>query len=153
MTKPAPRGQVARHKSLVISIVYQFQFFSYPDVCGGFSKDDVIETRGGHQRQALRHAMTAVVENKLQKIYDREGRNTSSRDPKLMNARVFLGNFPAEGMERKEVEEIFSVFGKVLGISLHKTYGFVQYDNDENANAAVNEWHGKVFKGKKLGEF
>ena len=88
----------------------------------------------------------------MQKIYEREGRNTSSNDPKLMNSRVFLGNFPAEGMTRKEVEDVFSEFGKVLGISLHKTYGFVQFDNEDNAKAAVKEWNGKTLKGLKLGE-
>lgn len=93
-----------------------------------------------------------AADDKMQKIYEREGRNTSSNDPKLMSSRVFLGNFPADRMSRQEVEDLFSVFGKVLGISLHKTYGFVQFDNEDNAQAAVKEWNGKTVKGLKLGE-
>ena len=82
----------------------------------------------------------------------RVGSNTSSCDPKLMNARVFMGNFPADIMSRQEVEQLFKEFGKILGISLHKTYGFVQYAREEDAKTAVEAWNGKKLKGQILGE-
>ena len=31
-----------------------------------------------------------------QKMYDREGRNTSSNDPEMMESRIFVGNLAAD---------------------------------------------------------
>ena len=90
--------------------------------------------------------------SRLQKIYERDGRNTSSNDPKMMEARVFIGNLPAECVPRQTVEEMYQDFGKILGISLHKSYGFVQFDNAENAKAAVEATNGTILEGKRLGE-
>ncbi len=80
------------------------------------------------------------------------GRNTSSSDPKLMDSRVFIGNLPADMISRHEVEDGFKKYGKILGISLHKSYGFVQYDKEEDAKAAVEAWNGKKMKGYVLGK-
>ena len=96
--------------------------------------------------------MAATSASRLQKIYERDGRNTSSNDPKMMEARVFIGNLPLESVTRQIIEEMYKEFGKILGISLHKSYGFVQFDNAENANAAVQATHGKTIEGKRIGE-
>ncbi len=90
----------------------------------------------------------AVDEQTLKDV----GRFTSSSDPKLMNARVFMGNLPADLIGRHDVEEIFDVFGKILGISLHKSYGFVQFEKEECAKAAVAALVGKKMKGHALGK-
>jgi len=68
-----------------------------------------------------------------------------------MKARVFMGNFPADKTSRYEVEEEFKVFGKLLGISLHKTYGFLQFADEKDAKACVAAWNKKEFKGQLLG--
>ena len=90
-------------------------------------------------------------EDKLERL-DREGRNTSSTDPKMMNSRVFIGNLPAEKVSRQDVETMFGSFGKILGVSLHKSYGFVQFDNVESANEAVRANNGKTVHGLRIGE-
>lgn len=92
-----------------------------------------------------------MADERMQKIYDREGRNTSSTDPKLMNARVFIGNLAADKMSRHEVEKLFQDYGKILGVSLHKSYGFVQFATEEDAKKAVKEMHGQLVQGLKLG--
>lgn len=89
--------------------------------------------------------------SKLQSIYDREGRNTSSSDPVLLNSRVFIGNLPSEKISRQEVEELFLKFGNVLGVSLHKSYGFVQYDKEDDAKKAVESMNGYLLQGMCLG--
>lgn len=93
-----------------------------------------------------------MASERMLKIYERDGRNTSSNDPKMMEARVFIGNLPADQVTRQAVEEMYKDYGKILGISLHKSYGFVQFDNSESANAAVKATHGKMMNGKRLGE-
>ena len=91
-------------------------------------------------------------DGRLQRLYDREGRNTSSMDPKMMNSRVFIGNLAADKVTRQDIVRMFEPYGKVLGISLHKSYGFVQFDNEENANTAVKAINGKMVEGLRIGE-
>ena len=90
-------------------------------------------------------------QSRLQKIYDREGRNTSSDDPKMMNARVFIGNLASDKMSRQEVMKMFEPYGKVLGVSLHKSYGFVQFETEKEAKAAVKATNGNVVEGLRIG--
>ena len=94
----------------------------------------------------------ASSSERMLKIYERDGRNTSSNDPKMMEARVFIGNLPSEQVTRQAVEQMYKEFGKILGISLHKSYGFVQFDNEESAKEAVKSTHGSMMSGKRLGE-
>lgn len=94
----------------------------------------------------------AATEARLQRIYDREGRNTSSMDPKMMNARVFIGNLAADRVSRQDVVKLFEPHGKVLGVSLHKSYGFVQFENEESAKNAVKSINGKMVEGLRVGE-
>ena len=96
------------------------------------------------------HAMGG---DKLQSLYDREGRNTSSNDPKMLDSRVFIGNLPSDKITRLDVEKLFTEFGTVLGVSLHKSYGFVQYDNVESARKAVESMHGNLLQGSTLGMY
>ena len=93
-----------------------------------------------------------MASERMLKIYERDGRNTSSNDPKMMEARVFIGNLPSESVTRQAVEQMYKEYGKILGISLHKSYGFVQFDNEESAKVAVKATHGSMMSGKRLGE-
>lgn len=82
--------------------------------------------------------------------FDREGRNTS--DPKLLESRVFIGNLPSDKVTRFELESLFAPFGKLLGVSLHKSYGFVQYEKEEEAKKAVEGMHQHLLHNMKLGK-
>lgn len=92
-------------------------------------------------------------EEKLEHVYEREGRNTSSKDPKMLNSRVFIGNLASEKVGRQEVETLFSAYGKVLGVSLHKSYGFVQFQSEESAKKSVEAMQGHLFHGLNMGMF
>lgn len=69
-----------------------------------------------------------------------------------MNSRVFIGNLPSDKLSRQEVEKLFEPYGKILGVSMHRSYGFVQFDNEESAKEAVQNTNGSVICGLKLGE-
>lgn len=77
---------------------------------------------------------------------------TNSSDPKLIRARVFVGHLNTDKASRKDVEELFEPFGKILGTSLQQGYGFVQYETEESARKAIRELHGVHFCGMKLGK-
>ena len=86
-----------------------------------------------------------------QSLYEREGRNTSSNDPKMLNSRVFIGNLASDKVSRQDIESLFSRFGKVLGVSLHKSYGFVQFESENSAKDSVESVNGHKLHGQILG--
>jgi RNA recognition motif-containing protein len=90
--------------------------------------------------------------SRLREIYDREGRNTSSLEPKMLSSRVFIGNLASEKVTRQDVVKMFEPFGKVLGVSLHKSYGFVQFESEKDAKAAVKGTDGTNVEGLRIGE-
>ena len=81
---------------------------------------------------------------------ERDGRNTSSSEPKMIRSRIFIGNLD-EKVIRPDLESVFKSYGKIIGVSLHKNFGFVQFDNEESAHKAVAELDGKTIKGRKAG--
>lgn len=76
---------------------------------------------------------------------------TNSGNPKMIRARVFVGHLNTEKASRKEVEDLFEPFGKVIGVSLQHGYGFVQYESEEEAKRAIRELHGTHFCGMRMG--
>jgi RNA recognition motif-containing protein len=62
--------------------------------------------------------------------------------------RVFVGN--TQEISKAEVQEEFAKFGKIIEVDLKGAYGFVGYDVEEEAKAAVAEMDRKEFKGRQL---
>ncbi|CAH8584090.1 unnamed protein product [Heterobilharzia americana] len=62
---------------------------------------------------------------------------TNRTDPNSLKSRVFVGNLNTVHMSKTELESIFSKYGAVVGISVHKGYAFIQYASETNARAAV----------------
>lgn len=85
-------------------------------------------------------------------VYDKDGRSTNSNDPKMLDSRVFIGNLPSDKVGRHDIENLFAGYGTVLGVSLHKSYGFVQYDCAASAKKAVGAMHGHLLHGLSLGK-
>lgn len=45
----------------------------------------------------------------------RYSRSCSSNDPRDLERRIFVGNLPTSDMEKKDLEDMFSPYGKILG--------------------------------------
>ena len=75
---------------------------------------------------------------------------TSSNDPKLIKARVFIGQLDTSNCTKKDVEKVFAPYGKMLGVLLLHGYGFVQYEDEESAKNAIKEAHGTPIGGDKI---
>ena len=80
---------------------------------------------------------------------------TNSNDPRSVRSRVFVGHLNTADSEcsREAMEKLFSPFGKVMGINLQNGYGFVQFEEEDFAKAAIKELHGITFCGTKIGKF
>lgn len=73
------------------------------------------------------------------------GSDTS--DPARASSRIYVGNLKKH-IEREDLEKLFEKYGSVQGISLHKGgFGFVQFKEEEEAEAAVKGEGGIFFKG------
>lgn len=96
--------------------------------------------------------MSSEKDSRTQRAVERISRNTNSNDPKMMSARVFIGNLAADKLSRQDIMKMFEPHGKVLGISIHRSYGFVQFDTEDEAKEAVKATDGKVLEGLKIGE-
>ena len=69
---------------------------------------------------------------------------------------IFVKNIPKD-VTPKEFDEYFSKFGNIISAKIAEDeegesmgYGFVLYENEENAKKAIDECHGKMWKNKKL---
>ncbi|KAM6947369.1 nuclear receptor coactivator 5 isoform 4-T4 [Lycodopsis pacificus] len=45
-------------------------------------------------------------------------RNCSSSDPRDLERRIFVGNLPTSDMEKKDLEEMFSPYGKIIDVNM-----------------------------------
>ena len=71
--------------------------------------------------------------------------------PPPLDSRIFVGNLACERTSEAELRQIFGQYGHVLEISMHSSFGFVQFDNPGSAQAAIAGENQKVFAGLKLG--
>lgn len=76
--------------------------------------------------------------------------NTSSKDPQALRSRVFVGNLNTAIVTREQLHSIYSPFGEILAISMHKGYAFVQFAYESEARNAVTFTDGSPLCGKKL---
>lgn len=129
-----------------------------------FASDDFV---AGEQEEARKNGhetneepTSDVSENHgKNKEIDREskgeeedvGHQTNSNNPQLVRCRIFVGHLNTDKCSRKDVEDLFAPFGKVLACSLQQGYGFVQYETEQSARKAIKELHGVSFFGMKLG--
>ncbi|KAM7402448.1 hypothetical protein PAMP_017690 [Pampus punctatissimus] len=80
----------------------------------------------------------------------RYSRSCSSNDPRDLERRIFVGNLPTSDMEKKDLEDMFNPYGKILGVSMFRGFGFVQFERVEEAEAAKAAQKGRIYKGYKI---
>ena len=70
---------------------------------------------------------------------------------------LYIGNI-AFTMTGDELQEVFTPFGKVTSAKIimdkrtgrSKGYGFVEFDSEETAKAAIEMFNGKDFQGRSI---
>ncbi|CAN7991431.1 unnamed protein product [Ixodes hexagonus] len=83
----------------------------------------------------------------------RVGNQTNSTDPAAVNSRIFVGNLNTHVVSKEDVERLFKRYGRIIGISMHKGYAFVQYTDTYDARNAVLGEDGRTIAGQILGGF
>ncbi|CAK6952765.1 nuclear receptor coactivator 5 [Scomber scombrus] len=80
----------------------------------------------------------------------RFSRSCSSNDPRDLERRIFVGNLPTSDMEKKDLEDMFNPYGKIVGVSMFRGFGFVQFERIDEAEAAKAAQKGRIYKGYKI---
>lgn len=116
--------------------------------------DDTKETTATRSRSRSPRSKSPAYQGgkreSREQRFMREGTNTNSREPHLQRARLFVGNIEPNTTHRRDVIELFSRYGDVLGVSVHKGYAFVQMDRERSANRAINGEDNHMFKGSRI---
>ena len=75
-----------------------------------------------------------------------------TNDPNSIKSRVFVGNLNTIALSKEDVLRIFSQYGVVTGVSMHKGYAFVQFASEAEARVAVGSEDGNQYAGQVVGK-
>ncbi|KAH6686873.1 RNA recognition domain-containing protein [Plectosphaerella plurivora] len=95
---------------------------------------------------------TAEYERAWQQFTDDERRYMAEAnwDKFPEGTRIFIGNLSSERVSKRDVFDLFYVFGRLAQISLKSAYGFVQYHHVDEANGAMHSLQNAEIKGRKI---
>lgn len=61
-----------------------------------------------------------------------------------------VGNLSSDKVSKRDVYDLFHVFGRLAQISLKSAYGFVQYHTVDEGNRAIQAMEGAEIKGRRI---
>lgn len=64
-------------------------------------------------------------------------------------SRLYIGNIPFK-VKENELENIFSKAGKVVQLIIKNNFGFIQFENERQANDAIRIFNGTELYGNKI---
>ena len=67
----------------------------------------------------------------------------------LTMSRVYVGRLPARCSER-DIERFFRGYGRLRDIVLKAGYGFVEFDDERDAEDAVYDLNGRELRGERI---
>ncbi|PIC52454.1 hypothetical protein B9Z55_002553 [Caenorhabditis nigoni] len=74
--------------------------------------------------------------------------DTSSKDPHMIRARVFIGNIARAIITRDDIIELFRPFGKIIAVNYfaQQGFGFVQFNEASSADESCRSLNGMTWK-------
>ncbi|GAB6026909.1 hypothetical protein CHUAL_013554 [Chamberlinius hualienensis] len=70
-------------------------------------------------------------------------------EPKYLTSRIVVSNID-ERVIRETLEDKFSRYGRVLGVSMHRGFSYVQFESESAAYSAIKSENDTVFSGNKI---
>ncbi|KAL3217663.1 hypothetical protein MRX96_032124 [Rhipicephalus microplus] len=94
--------------------------------------------------------VSAVAELAPTSGMTRVGNQTNTTDPAAVNSRIFIGILNTHVVPKEDVERLFKRCGRIIDISVHKGYAFVQYTDTHDARNVVLGEDGRTIAGQIL---
>ncbi|KAL6930686.1 hypothetical protein ACO0R3_003807 [Hanseniaspora guilliermondii] len=78
-----------------------------------------------------------ITSDALEKLYDDylQEESKGGREFYPRNSRLFIANLPLNNVTKKNLFQIFQIYGKIIQINIKNNFGFIQYDS---ASAVAN---------------
>lgn len=73
------------------------------------------------------------------------------KDPATASSRIFVGHLQTDDVTKLELEEHFSKYGTVIASIINRGFGFVQFEDEQSAQKAIQNEDGAQFKGRRIG--
>lgn len=71
------------------------------------------------------------------------------KDPSTSYLRIYVGGIP-DKTTPDDMYEHFKCYGKIMGIAVNRLFGFVQFEDESSAQAAISKAAGSNFLGKTI---
>ncbi|KAL2741039.1 nuclear receptor coactivator 5 isoform X1 [Vespula squamosa] len=72
------------------------------------------------------------------------------KDPATISSRIFVGHLQTDDITKHELEEHFSKYGTIVGSLINRGFGFVQFEEEQCAQKAIQNENGAMFKGRRI---
>jgi len=73
------------------------------------------------------------------------------KDPATASSRIFVGHLQSDDVTKLELEEHFAKYGTVIASIINRGFGFVQFEEEQSAQKAIQNEDGAMFKGRRIG--
>lgn len=71
------------------------------------------------------------------------------RDPGTASSRIYVGNL-SESVTSPDLTAHFAKYGTIRGVLINRGFGFIQFDTESGANAAIQGENNGKFQGRKI---
>lgn len=71
------------------------------------------------------------------------------RDPGTASSRIYVGNL-LESVTSPDLTAHFAKYGTIRGVLINRGFGFIQFETDNGANAAIQGENNGKFQGRKI---
>ncbi|XP_071638939.1 uncharacterized protein Neos [Temnothorax longispinosus] len=72
------------------------------------------------------------------------------KDPATASSRIFVGHLQTDDVTKLELEEHFAKYGTVIASITNRGFGFVQFEDEQSAQKAIQNENGAMFKGRRI---
>ncbi|XP_025989065.2 hybrid signal transduction histidine kinase L [Solenopsis invicta] len=72
------------------------------------------------------------------------------KDPATASSRIFVGHLQTDDVTKLELEEHFAKYGTVIASIINRGFGFVQFEEEQSAQKAIQNEDGAMFKGRRI---
>ncbi|KYQ46885.1 Nuclear receptor coactivator 5 [Trachymyrmex zeteki] len=72
------------------------------------------------------------------------------KDPATASSRIFIGHLQTDDITKLELEDHFAKYGTVIASVINRGFGFVQFEEEQSAQNAIQKENGAMFKGRRI---